>query len=122
MSESMSDSTSDATRTAVLTYFRTWRERDFAAFRANLADEVTFAGPMATVEGAEACAAGVEGMTQALDDVVVTKVFVDGDDATTWFTLHTKGGDVLPVANWSHVTNGRVDRIQVTFDPRPLLG
>ncbi|HEU5149587.1 MAG TPA: nuclear transport factor 2 family protein [Iamia sp.] len=111
----------DSTRTAVETYFRTWREGDFAAFRANLADDVTFSGPMATVAGADACAAGIEGMSQALDDVVVTKVFVDGDDATTWFTLHTKGGDVLPVANWSHVTDGKVDRIQVAFDPRPML-
>ena len=113
---------SDRTRTAVETYFRTWREHDFAAFRANLADDVTFAGPMATVEGAEACAGGIEGMSRALDDVVVTKVFVDGDDAVTWFELHTKGGDVLPVANWSHVTDGKVDRIRVVFDPRPLLG
>lgn len=116
----MTDSTS--TRTAVETYFGTWRQRDFAGFRANLADDVTFEGPMATVEGADACAAGIEGMTQALDDVVVTKVFVDGADATTWFELHTKGGDVLPVANWSHVTDGKVDRIRVVFDPRPLLG
>ena len=91
----MSESTTDGTRTAVETYFRTWRERDFAGFRANLADDVTFEGPMATVDGA---------------------------DAVTWFDLHTKGGDVLAVANWSHVTNGRVDRIRVTFDPRPLLG
>ncbi len=112
----------DSTRTAVETYFRTWRARDFAAFRANLADDVTFTGPMATVEGADDCAAGIEGMSQALDDVVVTKVFVDGDDATTWFALHTKGGEVLTVANWSHVTQGKVDRIVVTFDPRPLLG
>lgn len=112
----------DSTRTAVETYFRTWRERDFTAFRANLADTVRFEGPMAIVEGAEDCAAGIEGMSRALADVVVTKVFVDGADATTWFELHTKGGDVLPVANWSHVTDGRVDRIRVVFDPRPLLG
>ena len=109
------------TRTAVETYFRTWRERDFAGFRANLADEVTFRGPMGTAEGADACAAGIEGMSQMLSDVVVTQIFVEGDDAVTWFELHTKGGDVLPVANWSHVAEGKVDRIRVTFDPRPML-
>ena len=113
---------SDPTRTAVETYFRTWRERDFGAFRANLADDATFTGPLGTADDGDACAAGIEGMSQALDDVVVTKVFVDGDDATTWFELHTKGGEVLPVANWSHVADGKVDRIQVTFDPRPMLG
>jgi hypothetical protein len=114
--------TTDATRRAVDTYFRTWRERDFAGFRANLADDATFRGPLGTADGGDACAAGVEGMSRMLDDVVVTKVVADGDDAITWFELHPKGGDPLPVANWSHVTDGRVDRIRATFDPRPLIG
>lgn len=110
------------TRTAVETYFRTWRDRDFAAFRANLADDCTFQGPMGTADSGDACAAGIEGMTNALDDVTVDHVFVDGEEAVTWFHLHTKAGQVLPVANRSHVSNGKVDRIHVTFDPRPMLG
>jgi hypothetical protein len=39
----------------------------------------------------------------------------------TWFDLHTKvTKDPLPVANWSHVRDGKISLIQVTFDPRPL--
>jgi hypothetical protein len=28
----------------------------------------------------------------------------------------------IPVANWAQVEDGRVRRVRVTFDPRPLLG
>jgi hypothetical protein len=45
----------------------------------------------------------------------------DGDEVITWFELHTPAGDRLPVANWAQVRDGRVKRVRVTFDPRPLL-
>ena len=28
----------------------------------------------------------------------------------------------LAVVNWSHIEDGQITRIRVTFDPRPLLG
>lgn len=46
----------------------------------------------------------------------------DGPDVITWFHLHpADGAEPLPVANWAQVTGGRIRRIRVTFDPRPLL-
>jgi hypothetical protein len=41
------------------------------------------------------------------------------DDA--WFELTTADAGPLPIVNWSHVSGGRIDRIRVSFDPRPLL-
>jgi hypothetical protein len=35
--------------------------------------------------------------------------------------LHTAAGDRVPVASWATVEDGRVRRVRVTFDPRPLL-
>jgi len=55
-------------------------------------------------------------------DIVVRKVFADGPDVLTWFDLHTAAAPPCPVANWSHVEDGKIDRIRVTFDPRPLIG
>ncbi len=49
-----------------------------------------------------------------------TKVWVDGGDVLTWFDVHTTEGVLSPVANFSHVEDGRITRIRVTFDPRPL--
>jgi hypothetical protein len=35
--------------------------------------------------------------------------------------LHTTEAPPVPTANWSHVENGKITSIRVTFDPRPLL-
>ena len=108
------------TRTVAATYFRAWKERDFATLRSILADDVTFRGPLGTADDAESCVKGLQGMAQILDDIVVQHVFVDGQDVLTWFDLHTTVAPPAPTANWSHVENGKITRIRVTFDPRAL--
>src|SRR4051812_10780931 len=108
-------------KTIAATYFDAWDKRDFDRLRSVLADDMTFAGPMATVEGGDACLRGLEGLRGALERIEVLHVFEDGDDVVTWFHLHKPGTDPMPVANWSHVEEGRISRVRVTFDPRPLL-
>jgi hypothetical protein len=103
------------------TYFRCWLARDFDSLRTVLADGCTFRGPLGTAEDADACVTGLRGMSEVLEDVVVHHRFVDGDDVLTWFDLHTTGVPPAPTANWMHTEGGRILRIQVTFDPRPLL-
>ncbi|GLZ42367.1 hypothetical protein Acsp05_59910 [Actinokineospora sp. NBRC 105648] len=103
------------------TYFDAWRAKDFDRFRSILADEVTFAGPLGTAADAEECRAGIEGMSRIVTDIEVQRVFVDGTDVLTWFDLHTADAPPLPTANWSRVVDGKVTRIRVTFDPRPLF-
>lgn len=101
-------------------YFDNWRAKDFDAFRALLDDDVTFAGPLGTAEGADACRAGIEGMSAIVTDVVVQHRWVDGEDVLTWFDLHTSVAPPAPTANWSRVVDGRIVRIRVAFDPRAL--
>jgi ketosteroid isomerase-like protein len=113
--------TTDA-RTVAATYFRAWTGRDFATLRGILADDVRFRGPLATLDNADDCVKGLQGMAEILDDVVVHHVFVDGPDVLTWFDLHTTGAPPVPTANWQHVENGRITRIRVAFDPRALTG
>ena len=108
--------------TVAATYFRAWKERDFAALRSILADDVTFRGPLGTADGADECVKGLEGMARILDDIVVQHVFVDGPDVLTWFDLHTTVAPPAPTANWQHVEDGKVTRIRVAFDPRALTG
>jgi hypothetical protein len=103
-------------------YFRAWKARDFAGFRSILADDVTFTGPLGQAASADECVEGIWGMSQIMTGIVVRKIFVNGPDVLTWFDLHTKvTKDPLPVANWSHVRDGKISSIQVTFDPRPLI-
>ncbi len=113
--------TTDA-RTVAATYFRAWKERDFATLRSILADDVDFDGPLASLDNADDCVKGLEGMAQVLDDIVVQHVFVDGPDVLTWFDLHTTVAPPAPNANWQLIENGRITRIRVAFDPRALTG
>lgn len=104
------------------TYFRAWRDRDADALRAALSDDVTFAGPMATLTGVDDVVAGLMGLAAATTRLEVRKRLADGDDVITWFELSTADAGPLPTANWSHVEDGRISAIRVAFDPRPLLG
>jgi hypothetical protein len=106
--------------TVAATYFEAWRDRDFARLRSVLADDVAFVGPLASVQGAEVCLKGLEGMSRIMTGLDVRKVFSDGDDVLTWFELSTSVTDPVPVANWMHITNNKIDRIKVAFDARGI--
>lgn len=91
--------------------------RDFDALRGVLADAVTFRGPLGTADDADACIRGLRGISQIVTDIVVHKPFVAGPDVLTWFDLHTSVAPPCPTANWSHVEDGKITAIRVTFDP-----
>jgi hypothetical protein len=110
---------SDA-RAIAAAYFAAWKAKDFTAFRSLLADDVEFVGPLAQLDNADDCVNGIKGMSEMVTDIVVHKIVADGPDAITWFDLHANGGITLPTANWSHIENGKITRIRVTFDPRPI--
>lgn len=103
-------------------YFTAWDAKDFDTLATLLADDVSFVGPMATVQGVEDCIAGLRGMSQIMDGVAVLKRLADAEDAITVFELRTSVAGPVVGSNWSHVEDGRITRIRVSFDPRPLLG
>ena len=103
------------------TYFRAWQDKDFRLYRSVLAEDATFDGPMGQARNADECVQGLRGLSQITTGIVIRRVFVDGDDVTTWFELHTSvTPEPLLVANWSHVRDGKIAAIHVAFDPRPL--
>jgi SnoaL-like domain len=103
-------------------YFDCWRKGDLATLRSILADNLDFVGPLAQIDNADDCVTAMQGLVEITTDIVVRKVFAAGPDVLTWFDLHTEAAPPCPVANWSHVDDGKIDRIRVTFDPRPLVG
>jgi hypothetical protein len=105
----------------LVTYFDSWRDKDYDSLRSILAYDVTFAGPLGTAGNAEECVRGIEGLSQITTAIDIRKVFVDGPDVLTWFELHTTIAPPTPVANWSRVEDGKIVRIRVTFDPREML-
>jgi limonene-1,2-epoxide hydrolase len=107
-------------KTVATTYFESWKAKDFETLRSLLADDVTFDGPLATIQGAETCMKGLRGMAEMITDIVIHKIFVDGSDVLTWFDLHTDKADPIPTANWSHIVNGKISAIRVAFDASRL--
>ena len=53
--------------------------------------------------------------------VEVIHRWVEGPDVLTWFELRTATAGPLAIVNWSHVEDGRITRIRVTFDPRTMV-
>lgn len=102
------------------TYMSAWKEGDFGTLRSLLADDVTFSGPLAELTNADDCVAGLRRMSQIMTDIVVRKRLSDDTDVITWFDLHTSVAPPVPTANWSHVEDGKITRIRVAFDARPL--
>jgi hypothetical protein len=109
------------TKTIAQTYFDSWNTREFDRLRPHLTDDVTFSGPMGTASGADDYVRSLAGFAEMLDGVRVLRMVAEGDDVLTWFELVPKGGDPIPVVNWSTFVDGRIARVRVTFDPRPLL-
>ena len=108
-------------RTLASTYFRSWKDKDFHTLRSILAEDVTFRGSLASVDGADGCVEGLEGMSQIVTDIDIRAMCVDGDDVITWFDLHTSVAPPCPTANWSHIVDGKIAAIPVTFDPRKIV-
>lgn len=78
-------------------------------------------GDVQPVRGLGEAAFVLAAFAETLDGVTVEKMIADDDDVLTWFYLRPKDGEPVHVVNWCHVENVRVQRVRVTFDPRPLL-
>src|SRR5919206_5245937 len=104
----------NAARDHASRYFSAWAATDFDALRQVLAEDVSFRGPLGEADGADACIRGLRGLAEGVGLPEVRVIATEGDDAVTWFELQTRHGP-LPVANWSHIENGRITRIRVTF-------
>jgi ketosteroid isomerase-like protein len=102
-------------------YFAAWQAADVERLRAILAEDVSFHGPLAQLQGADAYADSIRGLFEATENLTVRKVWADGGDVLTWFDLQMPGAPPTPVAQWCHVQDGKVTNVQVTFDPRGIL-
>ncbi|MFF3155325.1 nuclear transport factor 2 family protein [Streptomyces sp. NPDC057910] len=113
--------TTKTARELAETYFTAWEAGDFESLRGLLAEDVDFVGTLGTASGVEEALAGLKGLGQVLEKIDVKVRVAEGDEAITWFDLHTSVAPPTPTANWMQVRGGRIARIRVTFDPRGLL-
>ncbi|GHB66976.1 hypothetical protein GCM10010347_41310 [Streptomyces cirratus] len=102
-------------------YFTAWEAGDFDTLSGLLADGVDFVGTLGRASGREECLRGLRGLGRIVEKIEVQARVANDTDVITWFNLHTIGAPPTPTANWSHVEDGQITRIRVTFDPRAIL-
>lgn len=111
----------DSPRTIVSAYFDAWRAHDSAALRALLEDNASFVGPLGRADNPDEYARSIQRLFEITTNIEVQKMAVDGDDILTWFELHTSVAPPAPVANWTHIKNGKIASVRATFDPRAII-
>lgn len=109
-------------KSAATAYFEAWAAGDVEPIRPLLHDDVEFVGAMGTTSGIDETIDGLKGMVGATDELEVAVMVAEGDDVITRFRLVMDGTELTLVFNHIHVTAGRIDRIRLGFDPRPLFG
>src|SRR5262245_18192959 len=114
--------TPDSPQSVDSAYFDAWKANDIDRVRPLLNTDVDFVGALGKTHGIAETLSGLGGMFAMVKHVEVVHRWVDGPDVLTWFELRTVTAGPMAIVNWSHVENGRITRIRVTFDPRPMLG
>lgn len=102
-------------------YFSCWEARDFAPLRPYLAAGCVFTGVFGVAHGPDEFLQGLGGMAAGTDSLAVRARVADDADVITWFDLGMGGASATAVANWTHVENGLITAVNVTFDPREIL-
>ena len=111
----------DSPANVAAAYFDAWKSNDIERIRPLLHEDVAFDGALGSTRGVDETIAGLGRMFAMTERVEVVHRWVDGPDVLTWFELRTAAAGPLAIVNWSHIEAGRIARIRVTFDPRPLL-
>jgi len=96
-------------------------QRDLAAARLYLADDLTFVGLFETYPSADEYLKALSGLMQITVRLDVKKIIAEGEDAAIFFELQTKApaeATVL-VAEWHQCKDGKIVRAQSAFDARP---
>lgn len=96
-------------------------KNDWKAARALLKDDLEFRGPLDTFHRADDYIAALQRLQPMVEGVDIKRVFSEGDDVVVLCDLHFKPPmPTMYVVEWYGVTQDRISRVQVVFDPRPM--
>ena len=92
---------------------------DWKGAREHLADRIDFVGPFDSFSMPDDYLGALQKLHHIVERVDLHHLFVDGDDVCLIYDLvtSTPAGTAL-IAEWHHVSGGKIDRIRVIFDAR----
>ncbi len=97
-------------------------KKDVATARSYLDDDLLFVGLFETYHNAEEYIAALTKLLQVVVRLEVKKIIAEGNDAAVFFELETKAPAEATtlVAEWHHLRNGKISRVESAFDGRPF--
>jgi ketosteroid isomerase-like protein len=101
-------------------YFNAWTSKDFDAARSLLADDLSFTGPLETLDNADALVESLRGLAQIVTGADRRGLLADGEQVCVVYDLHTTPVPTSPVAEWYTVRDGKIVSMQAFFDARPF--
>jgi len=110
------------TKETAAAFYTHIENKDFAAARRLLHDDLDFQGPMATFDNADALIARLQSIAGVTASFHHKHMFVDGERACFVYDLvtHTPMGP-SPVAEYLVVRDGRIASIHAHYDAAPWL-
>lgn len=101
----------------VLAFIDALNKEDFTAAGNYLTDDMTFKGVLGSRDGAHAYMKDMQQMKLKYD---VKKVIAEDNDVCLFYDLAMSGTNIFG-CGWYHVKDGKINSLNVLFDPRPIL-
>ena len=101
-------------------YFNAWTSKDFEKARSLLHDDLSFKGPIETLDNADALIESIKGLAQIVTGAERRALLERGDQVVVIYDLHTVPIPTAPVAEWYTVRDGKIASMQAFFDARPF--
>jgi|SRR5262245_40909311 len=101
-------------------YFDAWTSKDFKTARSLLDDDLSFRGPLETLDNADALIESITGLSQIVTGAERRGLIEHGDQVAVVYDLHTAPVPDAAIAEWYTVRDGKIATIQAFFDARPF--
>lgn len=103
-------------------YFRAFTNKDLAAMRKLLHDDVYFKGPVAELDNADDFMEGITHLAANMSSAERHIVFEQGEDVCQIYDMVLAEPAVtVPVAQWLKVRDNKIAVLRAYSDARPLL-
>lgn len=110
--------TKKTAKEVVMAFINALNSEDFNTAAEYLADDMIFDGVMGKRNSAEAYIADMKKMKFKYD---VQKSFEDENDVCLLYDIDMSGQATIFTCGWYHISHGKIKKLKVVFDPRPLL-
>lgn len=101
-------------------YFDAWTSKDFPTARSLLHDDLSFSGPLESVNRADGLLQSLQGLSQIVIGAERRRVLAHGDEVAVVYDLHTVPVPSAAIAEWYTVRDGKIASIEAIFDARPF--